>query len=575
MGLDKWLHCGKILKRKEWIMILEIDNINMPVNYTDAELERKIRQKLKINEKKNFKIHKLRESIDARKKSNVHYTLNIGVEIEGYKNFLHFKEIQVDYTGLHYEKKKISQPPIVVGFGPSGIFCALALSEMGLNPIVIEQGKDVDERAKDVQNFWNDRKLNIYSNVQNGEGGAGAFSDGKLTTNINSPYNKKVLNEFILAGAPKEIYYKSKPHIGSDNLPNVIKNIRQKIIKNGGKVLFNRKFLDILTKNNEIIGIRVLNLENHCVEELNTQHLILAVGHSAIDTFEILYKNKIDMSPKPFAMGVRIEQNQKLINQSQYGNFAKYLGSADYKLVTHLENGRSVFTFCMCPGGEVIASSSEEGTIVTNGMSNFKRDLDNANSAVLVNVSPKDFIKGSVLDGLYFQRFYEKLAYQLGGNNYNAPCQKVKDFLGKSTKIIKKTLKKRVFDIKITKNVIFLQKNSKFLIKTTELIKATYKPNVTYCDISKCLPDFVTSALREALPILNSKVAHFADDDCLLTAIESRTSCPIQITRDESGQSNIKGLYPIGEGAGYAGGIMTSALDGIYCAEKIYNALPF
>ena len=552
-------------------MIYKIENINMPLDYTIQDLISKCVKKLGIkNAKEIIKIHKLKESIDARDKQNVHYTLNVGVEVKNSKITKRFEQIHVDYSGLSYTKKQISTSPIVVGFGPSGIFCALALSEMGLNPIVIEQGKDVAERTKDVQEFWNSRKLNTYSNVQNGEGGAGAFSDGKLTTNINSIYNRKVLNEFILAGAPKEIYYKSKPHIGSDNLPSVLKSLRQKIIKNGGKILFNTKLTDILTQNGKVVGAKIQNVLTSKIDAIKTNHLVLALGHSAIDTFEMLHSKGIKMEPKPFAMGVRIEQNQKLINQSQYGESAKYLGSADYKLVTHLDNGRSVFTFCMCPGGEVIASSSEEGTIVTNGMSNFKRDLDNANSAVLVNVRPDDFIKNSALDGLYYQRRYEKLAFEIAGKNYNAPCMRVKDFMKKTNKNTKKILKKAIF---LQKNTFFLSFLPKFWFdrKINKVqIFPTYKPNVTFCDITKCLPNFVVDAIRQALPLFNKKIPHFADGNCILTAIESRTSCPIQITRDESGQCNIAGIYPIGEGAGFAGGIMTSAIDGIVCAEKIY-----
>lgn len=548
-------------------MILEIDNINLPINYTQNDLLIKCKNKLKIDSKNIVKIHKLKESIDARKKDNIHYVLNVGVEVIKYKNKFNYKEINIDYSGLKYKKIKYDSQPIVVGFGPSGMFAGLALSEMGLNPIIIEQGKDIDSRKIDVENFWTNRQLNTNSNVQFGEGGAGTFSDGKLNTNINSEYNKKVLNEFILAGAPKEIFYKSKPHIGSDNLPTVVKNIRNKIIKNGGKVLFCHKFINFNAKNGKVYEIIVKNLITNENITLKTNYLILAVGHSAIDTFEMLNSHKIHIEPKPFAIGVRIEQNQKKINCAQHGQYANMLGSADYKLVTHLDNGRSVFTFCMCPGGQVVASSSEDGTIVTNGMSNFARNLDNANSALLVNVKPEDFVKDSALDGLYYQRKYEKIAFELGGNNYNAPCQKVMDFVGVKAKINKNNniiIKKcKIVDDKI------IVKN--FKVNNDNKIKPTYKPDVTYCDISKCLPSFVTESLRQALPILNKKIHHFADYNCLLTAIETRTSCPIQIVRDDNWESSIQGLYPIGEGAGYAGGIMTSSLDGIYCAEKIYD----
>ena len=561
-------------------MILEINNLNMPLNYSFTQLINKCKTKLKTNNIKN--IYKLKESVDARNKNTVHYVLNVGVEVDNkYKNKFKYKIIEVDYDGLSYKKISYTKSPVIVGFGPSGIFAGLALSKMGLNPIIVEQGKDVDSRKEDVNNFWNNRKLNKNSNVQYGEGGAGTFSDGKLNTNINDKYNRKVINEFIMAGAPKEIYYNSKPHIGSDNLPTVVKNIRETIIKNGGKILFNHKFVNFSTKNNKINKVFIKNLQTNDIIEIETDNLILAIGHSAFETFKVLYDNNVNLQPKPFAIGVRIEQNQSLINFSQYGESAKYLKSADYKLVTHLNNGRSVFTFCMCPGGQVVASNCEENSIVTNGMSNFARNLSNSNSAILVNVKPDDFMNGNVLDGFTFQRKYEKLAFELGGSNYNAPCQKVKDFLScnKSKNCTKFSIKIKKLDKNIkkykknAKKTLFLQKNDIFFQNNQNIINPSYKPNVTFCDISKCLPDFVTESLKQALPIFNSKIKHFADDNCILTAIETRTSCPVQIVRNESGQSNIEGLYPIGEGAGYAGGIMTSALDGIYCAEKIYNKL--
>lgn len=574
MGVDKFRNCSKCNKENGEIMILELTNLNLKVDYNDDDLKIKCCKKLNAKASDIIKIHKLRESIDARKKDDVHYVLNVGVEVtKNYKNKKHLKETNVDYSGLSYKKIETDSRPVIIGFGPSGMFTGLALSKMGLNPIIFEQGKDVDTRKIDVENFWQNGILNIHSNIQFGEGGAGTFSDGKLNTNINNELNRKIYNEFIIAGAPKEIYYKSKPHIGSDNLPQIIKNIRKTICNNGGEILFNHKLKNLIIENNKIIGAKIVNLENKEEKIINTNHLILAIGHSTLDTFEMLKENNIQLKPKPFAIGVRIEQNQKKINFSQYGNYAPYLPSADYKIVTHLDNGRSVFTFCMCPGGHVIASTCEEGTIVTNGMSNFKRDAENANSALLVNVTPKDYFHGNVLDGFYFQRKYEHKAFEIAGENYSAPIQTVGDFLAKNDKKLQNNAKNNE---KTRNNNVFYEKCDNYTQNTTlcsDTISPTYRPNVHYCNIEECLPEFVTESLKQALPILNNKVKHFADDDCLLTAIETRTSCPVIIVRDSDGETNIKGLYPIGEGAGFAGGIMTSAIDGINCAERIYRKL--
>ncbi len=556
-------------------MILQLNNINLPLNYNENDLIEKCAKKLKTKSNNIKKVHLLKKSIDARKNDNVHYVLNIGVEVtENYKNFLKLPKITIDYDGFEYKKVENQKSPVIVGLGPSGLFCALVLSKMGFNPIVLEQGKDIDSRKIDVDNFWNNRTLNKYSNVQYGEGGAGTFSDGKLNTNINDKYNKKIINEFIKAGAPFDIYYNSKPHIGSDNLPKVVQNIRNQIIKNGGKVLFNHKFCDFNTKNNKIVSVNAINLNNGEIITIDCDRLILGIGHSSLETFQLLKNKKLQMQPKPFAIGVRIEQNQNLINSTQYGLSAQYLGSADYKLVTHLDNGRNVFTFCMCPGGQVVASSCEENTIVTNGMSNYNRDLKNSNCALLVNVKTEDFYVNDVLDGFYYQRKYEKMAFDIAGCNYDAPIEYVKNFLNKKyinkekiTKIVIKSQKQALKKCNFSVNYVKKYKIHK------NLVLATYSPNVKFCNIKKCLPNFVSESLQLALPILNTKLPHFADDYCVMTAIETKSSCPVQITRDDKGIGSINGIYPIGEGAGYAGGIMTSALDGVYCAEKIYNEI--
>lgn len=521
--------------------MIKLDNINLPIGFNDDKIKEICAKTLKI-QTKNIKNHELLKlSLDARHKNNIKYVASIALELD--KNIEEkFSQLRytIDRTSLIYEKKSCELSPIVVGFGPSGMFAGLALARMGLKPIIIEQGKNVDDRQKDVLEFWQNGKVNKYSNVQFGEGGAGTFSDGKLNSNVSNSYCKKAIQELYNFGAPKEVLYLSKPHIGSDNLNNIVKNIREEIIKLGGKVLFSTKFCDFSVENNKINSILIKNVENGQEERLKTNHLLLCVGHSARDVFKLLYNKEVKLEQKPFAMGVRIEQSQEKINQGQYGiGYDKRLPNADYKLVEHLENGRSVFTFCMCPGGQVVASSSEEGEIVTNGMSNFARDGENANSALLVNVTPKDFNSTHPLAGIDFQAKYEKLAFELGGKNFSAPAQTVGSFLENEE-------------------------------NKTEL-KPTYQPRVKLTDISKCLPDFVTESLKLALPRLNNKLKGFAENGNLLIAIESRSSCPLTILRDENFECNIKGIYPVGEGAGYAGGIITSAQDGIKVAENIYK----
>ena len=448
----------------------------------------------------------------------------------------------VEAKNVDFEAKE----PIVVGFGPSGMFAALKLAMSGLKPIVLEQGKSVDERQQDVDLFWNERKLNKFSNVQFGEGGAGTFSDGKLASNVSNEYTKTCINEFILNGAPEDIFYSHTPHIGTDKLKEVVRNMREKIVKYGGKVLFNTHFDGFETQNGKLTKVYATNVQTKKQECFETNALILAVGHSAVDVYRFLNNAGCKMVQKPFAMGVRIEQSQQDINLSQYGVGDSSIPAANYKLVEHLENGRSVFTFCMCPGGYVVASSSDEGTVVTNGMSKHARDGKNANAAVLVNVLPSDFESDDVLAGVEFQHKYEKLAFELGGKNYNAPCEKVKDFLaGKITG----------FD------------------ETFNRVETTFKPAVKFADISKCLPDFVSESLKMAFPKFNEKIKNFAHDDNLLIGVESRSSAPVQIVRDEKMMSSVQGLFPAGEGAGYAGGITSSAADGLKIAEQVIDYL--
>ncbi len=526
-----------------------LTELKVKIGYSEIDIYQAIQKKYNIfkNEIEKFEI--VKESLDSRKKPNVFYSLNVAVEVKNTakKKVLKLNDICVSHRGVEYQKLDFNgKRPIVVGFGPAGMFAGLTLAVAGLKPIILEQGKEVFERQKDVDEFWNNKKLNKYSNIQFGEGGAGTFSDGKLASNVSNEYTKTCINEFILNGAPKEIFYSHAPHIGSDKLKSVVKNIREKIKTLGGEVLFNTKFEDFETnKQGEIIKVYAKNVETGTSVSFDSSALILAIGHSAEETYRLLDNKKLDLKQKPFAMGVRIEQSQEDINLSQYGKHDKELPSANYKLVEHLENGRSVFTFCMCPGGYVVASSSEEGTIVTNGMSEYARDGKNANSAVLVNVNPEDFGSNEPLAGVAFQRKYEKLAFELGGRDYSAPAEKVKDFL----------------------------KGSENPDDNFSKVQPTYRPKIKAADISKCLPDFVTESLKLALPRFNKKISSFALDDNLLIGVESRSSAPVQITRDENFMTKVKGLFVCGEGAGYAGGITSSAADGIKCSEKVMDFL--
>ncbi len=523
-------------------MIL-VDNLKLNVGFKDRDIIEACAQKLNIktSDIKSFEI--IKQAIDARRKPNIFYSLNVAVALpDKFEKKYAKSQITIDKSILKFERKSVDKQPIVVGFGPSGMFCALMLARMGLKPIVVEQGECVEDREKTVNDFWNNRKLNEYSNVQFGEGGAGTFSDGKLNTNLSNKECKQVLNEFVYFGAPKEILYIAKPHIGSDNLKSVVRNIRNEIISLGGDICFSTHMEGILVEDNKIVGVKVKNLHNDEVREIRTDHLVLALGHSARKTFAHLKNINVSMRQKPFAMGVRIEQKQNNINEIQYGKgYDKRLPNADYKLAVHLENGRSVFTFCMCPGGYVVASSSGQGEIVTNGMSNFARNNKFANSALLVNVMPEDFNNDDVLAGIYLQEKYEKMAFELAGSNYNAPAERVETFI-----------------------------NDKEVSENSE---TSYKPGVSLVKLKKCLPDFVYKSLKDGIIELNKKVRNFAMSDDLLIGVETRSSCPLTIIRDEEYQSNIKGMYPIGEGAGYAGGIVSSALDGIKVAKSIYEKI--
>jgi len=525
--------------------MLRISNIKISIDEDKSIIEKQVLKKLKIKQNELIKSYIYKESIDARKgKINFVYTIDAQVKSEekilakNPKDVVKIKEIR--YEGVESGNELLEKRPVIIGSGPAGLFAALLLSQRGYNPILLERGLDVDRRTEDIENFWKERKFKNNSNVQFGEGGAGTFSDGKLTTRIKDIRCRKVLEELVNFGSPEEILYSHKPHVGTDILKGVVKNIRNEIIRLGGEVRFDAKVTDICRVNGEIESVTINNFE-----KLETNIVILAIGHSARDTYEMLYERGVHIIQKPFAIGARIEHPQDLINKSQYKEFHNHprLGAADYRLIEHTSNGRTAYTFCMCPGGSVIASASSEGQVVTNGMSEHARDKDNANSAFLVNVVPEDFGSDHPLAGVHFQEKYERLAYELGGKNYNAPVQLVGDFLNDrvSTKI--------------------------------GSVKPSYEPGYTFVDLRECLPSFVTETMKEALSGFDKKIKGFAMHDAVLTAVETRSSAPIRIVRDENTLEsvNTKNLYPCGEGAGYAGGIVTAAVDGIKCAEKIIS----
>ena len=512
--------------------MIKITNIKIKADLSDDELFEKIYKKYKINKNDVTERRIIKKSIDARNKADIFY--NYSVELEC-KNENKIKNVQIVKKEEPFKiivNRKSSKRPVIIGAGPAGLFSALTLAQNGIKPIIIERGKTVDERKKDVEEFQKTGKLNTLSNVQFGEGGAGTFSDGKLTSGIHNPLCKIVLKEFYNFGAPEQILYINKPHIGTDNLINIIRNMRNEIIKLGGEFLFNEKVTDFEFENSKVTAVI-------CGKRIETDTVILAIGHSARSTFEKLYEKGVKMEKKNFSIGVRIEHKQSMINKSQYGEITKLkLPPAEYKMAYHGEN-RSCYTFCMCPGGTVIASSSEPETIVTNGMSVYARNGENANSAVLVNVTPNDFKGESPLEGMYFQKDLEQKAFKLGGSNYNAPIQRFEDF-----------------------------ENN---VKSTHIgeIKPTYKPGVTLSNLNEILPDFISKTLIEGIKYFDKSIKGFAHPDAILTGVETRSSSPVQITRNENKQSNIKGLYPCGEGAGYAGGIMSAAVDGIKCAIAV------
>lgn len=507
-------------------------------------LEAIVAKKLRCNVRDIEKLIIVRRSVDARRKPQIYFVFTVDVALSHEDMYWKRCRDHKDIRKLTIEEEPpiipgetyLSTRPIVIGTGPSGLAAALELSRLGYKPLVLERGQDVDTRTADIESFWNTGSFKASSNVQFGEGGAGTFSDGKLTTRVHHPLIPRILQMFIQAGAPEEIAYAYNPHVGTDILRNVVKNMRKTIEAQGGEVRFGSCVTSIEVEQGKVKAVIV-----NGNERIPADLVILGIGHSARDTFSMLYEKGVHLERKDFAIGVRIEHDQHVIDHSQYGCSAAELGldAADYALVYHNKEGRSCYSFCMCPGGVVVAAASEEGGIVTNGMSLYKRDSGVANSALVVNVTSDDIGGDSPLAGVEFQRRYEELAFRIGGSNYHAPAQRVGDFLGRTGE----------------------GKMTSF---------ASYKPGITWADLHEVLPDFVTTTLSEALPWFGRKIHGFDDNNAVMTGVETRTSSPVRIVRGDDRQAvETTGLYPVGEGAGYAGGIMSAFLDGLETAIAI------
>lgn len=535
--------------------MLRITQIKLDLDHSEADLRLAFISYLNLSDDDicSYTIHK--RSYDARKSAMcLTYTIDIDLKDEAkiFAKFKHDRNISItpdmSYKYVAQASSNLKARPIIVGFGPCGIFAALILAQMGFKPIVLERGKKVRERTKDTWGLWRKGVLNPNSNVQFGEGGAGTFSDGKLYSQVKDPryLGRKVIEEFIKAGAPSEIAYVAKPHIGTFRLVGVVENIRHTIESLGGEIRFEHNVTDLLLdKSNGSRQIKGVVLADG--SQILSDTVVIALGHSARDTFKMLHDRGVYMEAKPFSIGFRVEHPQSVIDVSQYGKNAGHhiLGSADYKLVHHASNGRSVYSFCMCPGGTVVAATSETGHVVTNGMSQYSRNERNANAAIVVGINPNDFPDNSPLSGVDLQRSLEARAFILGGGNYSAPAQLVGDFIAACPSS-----------------------------KLGEVIPS-YTPGIKLCDLSGLLPDYATFAIREALQEFDKKIKGFSMHDAVLTAVETRTSSPIRMTRDDKTLQSLNtlGLYPSGEGAGYAGGILSAAIDGIKIAESVALAI--
>ena len=535
--------------------MLRLTDIKLPLNHDEHALEKAVLATLGIDAEQMNTINVFKRGYDARNNKDIQliYTLDVDVSNEGsllekFKKQTHVRPTpDMQYKFVATAPENLTERPVVVGLGPCGLFAALILAQMGFKPIVLERGKAVRERTKDTFGFWRKQPLNPESNVQFGEGGAGTFSDGKLYSQVKDRkhYGRKVLHEFVAAGAPAEIEYVSKPHIGTFKLVNMVEKMRAQIIELGGEIRFSTKVekldLEATDNGNQIKGLHLSN-----GDYLASRFVVLAIGHSARDTFTALHEQGVYIEPKPFSIGFRIEHEQSMIDACRFGDNAgnPILGAADYKLVHHCKNGRSVYSFCMCPGGTVVAAASEPGRVVTNGMSQYSRHERNANSAIVVGITPEKDYPDHPLAGIELQRRLEEAAYRAGGENYNAPAQLIGDFLA--------------------------GKPSQELGEVTP----SYTPGITLTDLSKVVPEFVTEAIREAIPAFDRQIKGFAKADGMLTGVETRTSSPICIKRTGDYESvNVSGLYPAGEGAGYAGGILSAGIDGIRVAEAVALAM--
>ena len=530
---------------KDATVLLKIENLKLAPGEDLSRLTALAAKATRLREEEILSLQILRRSVDARE--GVHMVYTVAVEVTNEAAVL--RRCRNDKV-THYEPPAPyaapaplpapQLPPVVVGAGPAGLFCTLVLAMAGLRPILLERGRPVEQRQADVEKFWSTGVLGPTSNVQFGEGGAGAFSDGKLNTGTKDPRHRFILEQLVACGAAEDILIDAKPHVGTDRLHIALKSLRARLKELGADIRFESKLTDLQTVDGAVTAVTVEGPEG--TYTLPCRHVVMALGHSARDTFEMLYQKGIPMEAKPFAVGVRIEHRQSDMDCAQYRRYAGHPGLpvSTYKLSCHLENGRAAYSFCVCPGGEVVAAASEEGRLVTNGMSEFARDKENINGGLLVNVTPADFGGDKhPLAGIAFQRRLEEAAFALGGSNYRAPCQRVGDFLAHRTSV------------------------------RCGRVKPSYRPGVTYTNLRHCLPEFICETLEGALPILGKKLLGYADPDALLTAVETRSSSPVRLIRDNTYQSALRGFFPCGEGAGYAGGILSAAADGMRCAESI------